>query len=342
MPQAIDLRSDTVTTPTPEMRRAMADAVVGDDVYGEDPTVNRLEETAASIFERDAALFVPTGTMGNQIALRVHTQPGQEIIAESRSHVMNYEMAGAAAISGCLIRSVTHPTGHPEWSDIEPLLAPALYSRAQTGLITLENSHNFAGGTVISAQRVAALAEAAHERSIPVHLDGARIFNVSISLQESVAELCRRVDSVMFCLSKGLCAPVGSMLVGDFGFIEKARRVRKMLGGGMRQAGVLAAAGLIGLEQMPYRLSRDHKNARFLAHSLSNVDGFSLDLRGVETNIVLLDVAHLTAEALLAKMKARGILASFAGPQQIRFVIHKDVNRAEIDVAVGVMLELAR
>ena len=269
------------------MRRAMADAVVGDDVYGEDPTVNRLEEKAASIFERDAALFVPTGTMGNQIAVRVHTQPGQEIIAESRSHVMNHEMAGAAAISGCLIRPVTHPSGHPEWEDLEPLLAPTLYSRAQTGLITIENSHNFAGGTVISAQEVVALTEAARDRSIPVHLDGARIFNVSTTLQETVADLCRSVDSVMFCLSKGLCAPVGSMLVGDWNFVQQARRVRKMLGGGMRQAGVLAAAGLIALEQMPHRLSKDHENARFLAHSLSNLDGFSVDLKGVRTNIVL-------------------------------------------------------
>jgi len=341
LPQAIDLRSDTVTMPTPEMRRAMADAVVGDDVYGEDPTVNRLEETAASIFERDAALFVPTGTMGNQIAVRVHTQPGQEIIAESRSHVMNYEMAGAAAISGCLIRCVTHPSGHPEWGDLEPLLAPTLYSRAQTGLITIENSHNFAGGTVISAQEVSALAEAAHARSIPVHLDGARIFNVSTTLQETVADLCRSVDSVMFCLSKGLCAPVGSMLVGDGDFVRQARQVRKMLGGGMRQAGVLAAAGLIALEQMPYRLSRDHENARFLARALSTLDGFSVDVRDVRTNIVLVDVAHLTAEALLAKMKDRGVLASLAGPQQIRFVTHKDVNRNEIDLAVGVLLELA-
>lgn len=339
--QYIDLRSDTVTTPTPEMRRAMAEAEVGDDVYGEDPTVNRLEVLAAQIFDKEAALFVPTGTMGNQIAVRLHTQPGQEIIAETRSHVFNYEMAGAATISGCLIRPVTHPLGHPEWSDIEPELAPGIYYRAQTGLITLENSHNFAGGTVRSSRQTEQIAGAAHERGIPVHLDGARIFNVAAALNESVADLCRPVDSVMFCLSKGLCAPVGSMLLGDEGFIERARRVRKLLGGGMRQAGILAAAGLLALEQMPYRLAKDHENAQFLGTALAEMDGFSVDTKRIQTNIVLLDVAHMTAQDLVSEMQARGVLASPADSHQIRLVTHKDVSRKEIDTVIGVMNGLA-
>ncbi len=246
----IDLRSDTVTRPTKEMREAMAVADVGDDVYGEDPTVNRLQERAAAIFGKEAALFVPSGTMGNQIAVHLHTSPGQEVIVEKQGHIFNYELAAMAAISGTLARPVPAPAGILSWDLIRPALAPKIYYRAPTGLITLENTHNMAGGTVYSAEQISAICHKAHELDLPVHLDGARIFNAAVALGTSVAALSRSCDSVMFCLSKGLAAPVGSMLAGSASFIEGARRVRKMLGGGMRQAGVLAAAGLIALEQM--------------------------------------------------------------------------------------------
>jgi len=250
----IDLRSDTVTKPTPEMRAAMAAAEVGDDVYLEDPTVNRLQERAAEICGKDAGLFVPSGTMGNQIAIRVHTSPGQEVITEQHAHIYEFEMAAMAVISGVLARPVPSADGILDWDSIRNAIRPKIYYRAQTGLIALENTHNMAGGTVYTRQQIRDICDKAHDAHIPVHLDGARIFNAATFLNTKVADLVDGCDSVMFCLSKGLCAPVGSMLVGSHSFIEKARGVRQLLGGGMRQAGVLAAAGLIALEKMPARL----------------------------------------------------------------------------------------
>ncbi len=337
----IDLRSDTVTTPTPEMRRAMAEAAVGDDVYGEDPTVNRLQETAARLLGKEAALLVPSGTMGNQIAVKVHTQPGQEVITESRSHVYNYEMSAIGAISGCLVRSATAPRGHLTWKEIEPLIAPPVYYRASTGLVVFENTHNFAGGTAATAAELAAAAKPLRELEIPVHLDGARIFNAAIALDTTPAELAAPCDSVMFCLSKGLSAPVGSLLLGTQDFIDRARRVRKMLGGGMRQAGVLAAAGLIALEQMPKRLHKDHQNARLLAEGLLHLDGFEVDLESVQTNIVVARVLHLKAAELLKSLKNWGVLAGAASLDTVRFVTHKDVSRQEIESVLGVLQQLA-
>ncbi|HEV8524196.1 MAG TPA: threonine aldolase family protein, partial [Terriglobales bacterium] len=265
----VDLRSDTVTKPTAEMRRAMAEAEVGDDVYGEDPTVNRLEQRAAEIFGREAALFVPSGTMGNQVAIKVHTQPGQEVICEERAHIYNFEMAMLGAFSGCVPRPIYGEDGILTWPEVKKRIAPKIYYRAQTGLVSLENTHNMAGGTVYRPEIGDEVCDGAHEAGIPVHLDGARIFNAAVGLGKPVAEITRKFDSVMFCLSKGLGAPVGSLLVGSQKFIEQARRVRKALGGGMRQAGVLAAAGLIALEKMPSRLQEDHANARFLAEGLA-------------------------------------------------------------------------
>src|SRR5947209_2330002 len=267
----IDLRSDTVTKPTPAMRRAMAEAKVGDDVYGEDPTVNRLQERAAEIFEKEAALFVPTGSMGNQIAVKLHTRPGQEVVIEERGHIYNFEMAAMAAVSGTLARPVRSLDGSGilTWDEIESALhVGGAYYVAPTGLIALENSHNLAGGTLLTRERAEDICEHAHARNLPVHLDGARIFNAAAALNDSVAELTRPVDSVMFCLSKALGAPVGSMLLGSRAFIEEARGWRKLLGGGMRQAGVLAAAGLIALEEAPKRLHEDHANARRFAEGL--------------------------------------------------------------------------
>jgi threonine aldolase len=265
----IDLRSDTVTKPTEEMRAAMAAAEVGDDVYLEDPTMNRLQDRAAQIFHREAALFVPSGSMGNQIAVRLHTSSGQEVITEERGHIYNFEMAAMACISGVLARPIVTAEGIMDWTKIKSAIRPKIYYRAQTGLITLENTHNIAGGTLYTKTQIDDICHHAHDAGIPVHMDGARIFNAAVALGCDVASLSGSCDSVMFCLSKGLAAPVGSMLVGSSEFIEKARSVRKLLGGGMRQTGILAAAGIIALEKMPARLHEDHENARLLAQLIA-------------------------------------------------------------------------
>lgn len=330
----IDLRSDTVTTPTPEMRRAMAEAEVGDDVYGEDPTVNRLQERAAEIFEREAALFVPSGTMGNQIAVRLHTQPGQEVIVEERSHMYNFEMGCMAALSGVQPRPVRGDNGRLAWSRIEPFLSPNVYYRPRTGLIGLENTHNMAGGTVTTKAEIDEVVQEAHARRIPVHLDGARIFNAAMVSDTTVAELSRTCDSVMFCLSKGLCAPVGSLVLGTKAFIQEALSVRKLMGGGMRQVGVLAAAGLLALEEMPKRLHEDHAHARLLAEALAELNAFKIDLEAVQTNIVIMDLLNTTSAEFLARLKEHGILAGPTGARQVRFVTHKDISREAILKAI--------
>ena len=335
----VDLRSDTVTRPTPEMRRAMAEAEVGDDVYGEDPTVNRLEQRAAEIFGREAAIFVPSGTMGNQIAIKVHTRPGQEVICEERAHIFNYEMAMLAQFSGCLARPVPAPDGILSWERIERAIAPKIYYRAQTGLVSLENTHNMAGGSVYPPAVFDDICERAHQAELPVHLDGARIFNASAVLGKPVAEISRKADSVMFCLSKGLGAPVGSLLVGSRAFIHQARACRKSLGGGMRQAGVLAAAGLIALEKMPGRLAEDHANAKFLAAGLARTPGIRLDAGKVMTNILVFNVAGtgMSSFDICKKLASEGVLASGIDAEQIRMVTHMDVDRAACARALEVL-----
>lgn len=336
----IDLRSDTVTKPTPAMRAAMAAAEVGDDVYAEDPTVNRLEARAAEIFAREAAIFVPSGTMGNQIAIHLHTRPGQEVVCESRAHILDWEMAMMSAFSGCLPRTVAGDRGVLTWDRIKPALAPKAYYRAPTGLIALENSHNMAGGTVTPLDIYDEIWTGARDAGLPTHLDGARIFNASVALGIPVAELTAGFSSVMFCLSKGLCAPVGSMLVGSRKFIERARSVRKMLGGGMRQAGVLAAAGLIALEEMPQRLHQDHANAKLLAERLAALPQIELDPATVQTNIVIFKVRGVTDVApILAALKQRGVLAGAAASNQIRFVTHNDVDHQACEHAAAVVAE---
>lgn len=336
----IDLRSDTVTRPTKAMRAAMAAAEVGDDVYGEDPTVNLLEASAAQMFGREAALFVPTGTMGNQIAIRLHTQPGQEIICESRSHIVDWEMAMAAAFSGCQVRTVAAERGILTWKQIESVMKRASVHNAPTGLIALENSHNMAGGTVTSLAVLGEIWNGAHEMGLPLHLDGARIFNASVALNVPVAVLTSGFNTVMFCLSKGLCAPVGSMLVGSRKVIERGRMVRKALGGGMRQAGVLAAAGLIALEEMPKRLAVDHANARYIAEQLSGLPQIELDLASVQTNIVIFALKEKgKAEELVQRLKHRGVLSGTVGSNSVRFVTHHDVDRAACEQAARVAVE---
>ena len=338
----IDLRSDTVTKPTPEMRRAMEAAEVGDDVYGEDPTVNRLQRRAAELFNKESALFVPTGTMGNQIAVKLHTRPGQEVIVEEQGHIFNYEMATMAAFSGVLARPVKGDNGILAWRQIEAAIHPDIYYYARSGLIALENSHNMAGGTVYRCDESDEICRNARARGIPVHLDGARIFNASVALDKPVQDLCGPFDTVMFCLSKGLCAPVGSMLLGRREAMEEARRLRKMLGGGMRQAGILAAAGLIALEEMPGRLHVDHENAAHLARELADLPGVSIDPAQVKTNIVIfeIDPGNGRAEDLLAKLKVERILLGAIGPHRIRAVTHADVNRQDIEHVVGVLRRL--
>jgi threonine aldolase len=336
----IDLRSDTVTVPTPEMWAAMASAEVGDDVYGEDPTVNRLEARAAEIFGREAALFMPTGTMGNQTAIRLHTRPGQEVVCEARAHIVDWEMAMVSAFSGCQLRTVAAERGVLTWRHIKTALSPKIYYRAQTGLISLENTHNMAGGTVTPLEVLEEIWAGAEDAGLPVHLDGARVFNAAAALGVEVARLTRGFDSVMFCLSKGLSAPVGSVLVGSRAFIDRARSVRKMLGGGMRQAGVLAAAGLLALEEMPKRLPEDHANARLLAERIADCKEVELDLAAVQTNIVIFTLrGQGDAAALVARMKQRGVAASAVGPHAVRFVTHRNVDRAACEAAAQVAVE---
>ncbi|HEY5382571.1 MAG TPA: GntG family PLP-dependent aldolase [Acidobacteriaceae bacterium] len=341
----IDLRSDTVTKPTAAMRAAMASAEVGDDVYGEDPTVNRLEQRAAEVFGREAAIFVPSGTMGNQIAIRLHTQHGQEVICEARSHVLDWEMATVAAFSGCVPRTVMGERGVLRWEAIERAIAPKIYYRAPTALICLENTHNMAGGTVTPLDVFEEVWAGAREAGLPVHLDGARIFNATAALGVDVAELTRGFDTVMFCLSKGLGAPVGSMLVGLRETMQRARVYRKALGGGMRQAGVLAAAGLIALEEMPKRLHEDHANARLLAEAIARSEAAEIELDDVQTNIVIFGVraergVRGDAAALVGAMKKEGVLASAIGAHQVRLVTHYDVSRADCARAAEVVQRL--
>jgi len=337
----IDLRSDTVTKPTPEMREAMAHAEVGDDVYSEDPTVNRLEARAAEVFGMEAAIFVPTGSMGNQIALRMHTEQGKEVVCESRAHVLDWEMGMAAVFSGCQLRTVQGNRGILRWNDIEPALATTgLYYKAQTGLIWVENTHNMAGGSVTPLAVMRELRDGAHDRGLPIHLDGARVFNAATALKTDVATLTAGYDSVNFCLSKGLCAPVGSLLVSSKKNIETARRLRKALGGGMRQAGVLAAAGLIALDVMSKRLAEDHANAKLIAERIAVVEGISLNPAEVETNIVIFRTAF-DAPAFVAALKEQGVLASALNASTVRFVTHHDVDRAACVKAAEVVVQVA-
>jgi len=338
----VDLRSDTVTRPTAAMRRAMAEAEVGDDVYREDPTVNRLQDRAAEIFEREAALFVPSGTMGNEAAIKVHTRPGQEVICEERSHILNFEMGMVSAFSGCTPRAICAEDGLLTWSQIAPHIRGRSDHRARTGLIEMENTSNLAGGTIYPLEVSDEICDRGHQAGLPLHLDGARIFNASVASGRSVVELTRKFDSVMFCLSKGLGAPVGSMLVGSREFIEEAFQVRKMLGGGMRQAGILAAAGLIALEETPKRLHVDHENAKFLAQGLAQIPGVKINPAKVVTNILILDVSEsgMTSFEISKRLAAQGILANGVTPETMRMVTHYDVDRAGCARALKVLGEI--
>ncbi|MGB8771689.1 MAG: low-specificity L-threonine aldolase [Candidatus Korobacteraceae bacterium] len=342
--EVIDLRSDTVTKPSPAMRRAMFEAEVGDDVYAEDPTINRLEKRAAEISGREAALFVPSGTMGNQIAIKLHTHHGEELICEERAHIFEYEMAMMAHFSGVVPRTVRGQDGVLTWKDVEPKLKSKSYHGAKTGLLSLENTHNMAGGAITPPGIFDELCDQAHAVGLPVHLDGARIFNASVALGIPMAQLTAKADTVMFCLSKGLGAPVGSLLVGSAELMDRARIYRKALGGGMRQAGILAAAGLIALEQGPQKLAGDHANAKLLAEGLARVGGIKINSAKVQTNILMCEVSGtgMTSYELSQKLATRNVLASGFGPEFLRFVTHLDVSREQCARALEIVASICR
>jgi len=340
----IDLRSDTVTKPSAAMRKAMAEAEVGDDVYLEDPTVNRLQARAAEIFEREAGLFVPTGSMGNLACLMAQTERGQEVICEAAGHIYNYEMASMCALAGVLPRVIPAEDGIMTWEQIAPAIREKAYTRPQTALVALENTHNMAGGTVYPARLTEKICAKAHEAGLRTHLDGARIFNAAVHHGQSVAAMTRGFDSVQFCFSKGLGAPVGSMIVGSKELIERCRIVRKTLGGGMRQAGVLAAAALVALEEGPKRLYIDHDNAKFLAQGLANIRGIRTQPEKVQSNIVMFDVGEtgLSAGDFVRRLSERKVLSGPVDARKIRMVTHVDVDRAGIETALRVIEQLAQ
>jgi threonine aldolase len=347
----IDLRSDTVTRPTPAMRHAMANAEVGDDVYREDPTVLRLEELAASMLGFPAALFVPTGTMGNQLAVHLQTRPGSEVIIEARGHIFNFEMGAMAVWSGALPRPIVTENGLLEPAQVEAAIAPKVSYRTPTRLLALENTHNLWSGLPMDATRTRALVEVAHAHGVPVHLDGARIFNAAAALGTSAAELAGGCDTVMFCLSKGLAAPVGSLLLGSRGLIEEAVRASKLFGGGMRQVGVLAAAGIVALTEMVDRLAEDHARARRLADGLAELPAVEIDPTRVYTNILVFrlraekvpgDAAMAPSQRFVTGMKERGVLLGAFGATDVRMVTHYEISDADVETTLRATTEVLR
>jgi len=336
----IDLRSDTVTRPTPAMRQAMFEAEVGDDVYGEDPTVNRLEQRAAEVTGKEAALFVPTGTMGNTIGMKLLTEHGQEVVCDSRAHLLDWELSMLAWFAGCLVRAVPTDDGILTWDHIKSYVKPLGPHSAPTGAIEIENTHNMAGGRVYAQEAIDEICDHAHERGIPVHMDGARVFNAAEAAGRPVREIVAKVDTVMFCLSKALGAPAGSILAGPRKLIDKGRLLRKRLGGGMRQSGILAAAALIALEESPKGLGADHANARYLAERLQCVDG--IRVFPVETNIVIFDVSGtaLAPREISAALKQRGVLMNGVNDRLMRAVTHYDVTRAQCAEAIDALEEV--
>jgi len=331
----IDLRSDTVTKPSRAMRQAMFDAEVGDDVYGEDPTVNHLEARAAEITGKEAALFVPSGTMGNTIGVKVLTEHGQEVIADSRAHLIDWELSMTPWFSGCQIRTIETTDGILTWDQVRGMIKPVTFNAAPTGAITLENTHNMGGGRFYPQSVIDEICDGAHEMGVPVHMDGARVFNAAAASGRSVREIAAKVDTLTFCLSKALGAPMGSMLVGSRALMNKARLLRKRLGGGMRQAGVLAAAGLIALEQGPDELPNDHANARFIASQIEKLP--KVKVIPAVTNIVVFDISGtgLAPREISARLKERGVLMNGFNDRMMRALTHRDVTREQCATAMA-------
>ena len=335
----IDLRSDTVTKPTPAMRRAMAEAEVGDDVYGEDPTVRKLEERVAEMLGKPASLFLPSGTMGNTIGIKLHTRHGEQVICDHRAHILDWELSMTAWFSGCLARPVPTEDGILRWSDIEPAVrARTTGFPAPTAMVNIEHPHNMGGGNLFPIEGIETICDRAHERGLKVHMDGARLFNAVAAAGVPAARVVAKTDTVMFCLSKGLGAPVGSMLAGDTATMAEARLYRKRLGGGMRQAGILAAAGLVALEGSLGHLQDDHANAKLMAERIG------LDPGKIQTNIVIFDIAKtgLPPAEFLARLKADGVLAGSVGGTRIRLVTHYDVSREDCSRAADAIAALLR
>ncbi|TCL38847.1 L-threonine aldolase [Anaerospora hongkongensis] len=339
----IDLRSDTVTKPTREMREAMYNAEVGDDGYGEDPTVNALEKLAAEITGKEAALFVTSGTLGNQVAVCAHVGKCDEVICDANAHIFGSEGGGISAHSGAQARPLTTEFGKLKPEQIEDAIRPKKLNSPRTALITVENTCNHAGGTFYTVAELAEIKKVADKYSLPVHMDGARIFNAAVAQNVDTKELCEYADSVQFCLSKGLCAPVGSLLVGSKEFIQNARRHRRIMGGGMRQAGIIAAAGIVALKTMIDRLHEDHEHAYMLAIAIENTR-LKIDLKTVKTNIVMCDTypLGLTAAEFVARLVSRGVRASEYGKYKVRMVTHHDVTKDDIIRASESIIEMAR
>jgi threonine aldolase len=333
----IDLRSDTMTRPTPAMRRAMADAAVGDDLWGEDPTVNRLQDRAAALLGFEAALYVATGTMANEIAIRLLTRPGQLVVADERSHVVEYELAGMAALSGAMPRPVSTPDGKLTPRLLWAAAKPAGINRPEVGAVVLENTHNLAGGTVSSVAEMEEAMAAAHDLGWSVHVDGARLWNAAVALSVPPRALVAGADTAMVALSKGLCCPIGSLLLSTAGRIREARRVRSLFGGGWRQAGIVAAAGLVALDTMIERLAEDHDHARLLADALGTRSG--VEVVAPETNIVVCRIAAGTAAEAAAALRKRGVLAAPMDQATLRFVTHHDVSRDDCVRAAAAIRE---
>ena len=343
--KTIDLRSDTVTLPTEEMREAIARAELGDDVYGEDPTVNQLERIGASIMGKEAAMLVPSGTMGNLAAMLTHCARGTKVFLGSQAHTYVYEAGGAAALGGVVMTPIqNNPGGELDLDQLrDELERPPDAHFAPPALVALENTHNLCAGAAVDVSHAAAVCELAHGHSVPLHLDGARIFNAALALETTPKKIASFADSVSFCLSKGLACPVGSLLCGSSEFIAKARRVRKALGGGMRQAGIIAAAGIVALESMIDRMAEDHLNARALAEGLSLIAGIEVRPVKRRTNMVVFDIAEnaRAAARFAASLKERGVLVGARGPNAFRAVTHYGINRIDVDRAVAVASEAA-
>ncbi len=343
--KTIDLRSDTVTLPSQEMREAICRAELGDDVFGDDPTVNRFEQIAAERVGKEAGLLVVSGTMGNLASILTHCGRGAEVILGDRCHTFIYEAGGIAALGGIHPRPLPNqPDGTLRLEDIEAAIRPDNVHFPRTRLVCLENTHNRCDGAPLTVQYTAQVVDLAHRRNLRVHLDGARIFNAAVALEVDVRELTRGVDSLSFCLSKGLAAPVGSVICGSKDFIAEARRTRKMLGGGMRQAGIIAAAGIVALNTMVDRIREDHDNAARLAQGIARIDGLAIDLARVQTNIVYFDVTAkgLDAEGLAKKLGTRGVRILSTGPMRLRAVSHYGITADDIDQTLSTLADVMR